>query len=270
MEQGVCLQHHLQAELLAGGGLVEIATKLHGGARQYQGEILQVRQPQGLARGEVRGQGPQQRHGIGVAQLDVEGAALMLGEQLVKAKADVGLVQIQLLEQGAVGHHRQAQADLGEGVVEALEQRHDVDARLGHHADAQDPRERAAKQAQLLAHGVLLQQHALCVAQHHFPRLGQGHELAVAHHQLGAEGFFQGGDAGGQGRLGDEAGLGRLGEVAVLGQLVEIVQLLDVHRRGSAWRGEWLTKLINRHRHGNRGCLSVNRFVSLVLGERLI
>ena len=185
---------------------------------------------------EVRGQGAQQRHGVGVAQLDVEGPALVLGEQLVKAKADVDTMQIQLLHQGAVGHHAEVQADIGEGVVEPLEQRHDVDAGLGHHADAQDSREPAAEQAQLLAQGVLLLQHPFGVAQHHFPRLGECHELAVAHHQLGAEGLLQGGDAGRQGRLGDEAGLGRLGEVTVLGQLVEIVQLLDVHV-GRAGRG---------------------------------
>ena len=37
VEQGVGLQHHPQAELLAGSGLVEVAAKLHGGAWQDQG-----------------------------------------------------------------------------------------------------------------------------------------------------------------------------------------------------------------------------------------
>ena len=37
-----------------------------------------------------------------MAQLDVEGPALVLGEQFVRAEADVDAVQIQLIHQGAV------------------------------------------------------------------------------------------------------------------------------------------------------------------------
>ena len=105
-------QHHPQADLLAGGGLVQVAAKRMVVLGQDQGEILQVRQGQRPGRGAEVAGGPSRPWGWG-GEAGRRGPALMLGEQLVKAEPMSMRCRSSCSIRGGMGHHAEVQADLG-------------------------------------------------------------------------------------------------------------------------------------------------------------
>ncbi len=98
MEQGVCLQHHIQVYPCALGGEIQVSAKLHGAAWQHQWPGLQTGQGHGLRGGKRlrRAAVHQHRHPVVTLRVKVEGVPAGFTGGLVKPQTYVALVQRQL------------------------------------------------------------------------------------------------------------------------------------------------------------------------------